>query len=136
MAWHHYPLVDGDIPKATNAGPWSIVGDECRALLRDGFNVLIHCKGGLGRAGTIAAKLLAELGVFDERAIELVRDARPGAIENAMQACYVTNVGFCAEPLPDRSDECIADSALLGRARRMLAAIAVPNFAVQQRTDS
>lgn len=42
MAWHHYPMVDGSVPNATLAGSWSVIGEECRALLRDGFNVLVH----------------------------------------------------------------------------------------------
>lgn len=36
---------------------WVIQGQEIRTLLRDGEDVLVHCKGGLGRAGMIAARL-------------------------------------------------------------------------------
>ena len=45
--------------------------------------------GGLGRSGTIAACVLAARGVEPGRAIELVRAARPGAIENAAQEAFV-----------------------------------------------
>lgn len=112
MAWYHFPMVDGSIPNATFAGAWSVIGEECRAILRDGFNVLVHCKGGLGRAGTMAAVLLTELGMYYERAIELVREARPGAIENQAQEIYVMRSNAEGEPLPDCSYEEIEDRAV------------------------
>ena len=45
-----------------------------------GGKVLIHCRGGLGRAGLVAALLLVEEGVSPPEAIRRVRAARPGAI--------------------------------------------------------
>ena len=47
-----------------------------RDRLRLGFDVLIHCRGGLGRAGTIAARLLVELGARPNDAIRLERNDR------------------------------------------------------------
>ena len=44
-----------------------------------------HCRGGLGRAGMISARLLVESGVEPEVAIAKVRAARPGAIETREQ---------------------------------------------------
>lgn len=111
MDWHHYPMVDGTA-NAIDGGVWSVVGDDCRAVLRDGFNVLVHCKGGLGRAGTIAAELLIGLGMENERAIELVREARPGAIENQAQEAYVRRWWPVGEDLPDRSTDEIEDRAV------------------------
>ena len=40
-----------------------------RDRLRSGFDVLIHCRGGLGRAGTIVARLLVELGMRPDEAV-------------------------------------------------------------------
>lgn len=51
----------------------------------------IFCKGGLGRTGLITASLLREYGVNPEDAVELVRAARPGAIENQAQESFVEN---------------------------------------------
>ena len=59
------------------------------ALLSDGHNIVIHCKGGLGRTGTIAARLLVEFGAGPQTAIQSVRKARPGAIENSLQEQYI-----------------------------------------------
>lgn len=42
---------------------------------------VVHCRGGLGRASTIAARLLIELlGMAAEVAIQKVRSAPPGGI--------------------------------------------------------
>lgn len=81
-------------------------------ILRDGFNVVVHCKGGLGRAGMIAADLLVRLGVPREVAIDRVREARPGAIENEEQETEVGLMRGALEPLPGLTDEDIADRAL------------------------
>jgi ADP-ribosyl-[dinitrogen reductase] hydrolase len=54
-----------------------------------GGSILIFCRGRLGRTGTIAARLLVELGMDAERAIDAVRSVRPGAIETREQALYV-----------------------------------------------
>ena len=59
------PILDG------SAAPF------VRAILRAGFNVLVHCKGGLGRAGTVAARLLVELDWAPADAIAAVRAVRP-----------------------------------------------------------
>ena len=118
MGWHWYPLKDGT-PEALFGGAWGIVGPELRDLLRAGFAVLVHCKGGLGRAGTMAAQLLAELGMDQERAIQVVRAVRPGAIENQAQQRHVLSSRAEGELLPDCSEESVADrklGAMLGLA--------------------
>lgn len=112
MNWWYFPMKDGGTPDPLFSGAWGIIGPELHALLRDGFNVLIHCKGGLGRAGTIAAELLVELGMEHERAVDLVREVRPGAIENDVQRLYVQHTRSCAEPLPGRTADDIADRAM------------------------
>jgi ADP-ribosyl-[dinitrogen reductase] hydrolase len=61
-----------------------------RGKLRQGGRLLLHCAGGLGRSGTIAARLLVELNeAAPEAAILAVRAARPGAIETPAQAAHV-----------------------------------------------
>lgn len=89
MAWYHLPIRDVSVPDSAFEAKWAQQGQELRALLARGFNIVVHCKGGLGRAGTIAAKLLAELGDEPKQAISKVRQARPGAIETHAQEQYV-----------------------------------------------
>ena len=63
---------------------------EVKKRLDAGENILVHCRGGLGRAGMIAARLLVETGgVEPEVAIERVRAVRPGAIETGAQERWV-----------------------------------------------
>jgi ADP-ribosyl-[dinitrogen reductase] hydrolase len=93
MKWFHLPIVDVSIPNARFEKEWSTAGEDLRALLRRGLDVLVHCRGGLGRAGTVAARLLIELGMDPTKAIEHVRAVRPGAIETSDQERYVRNLG-------------------------------------------
>ncbi len=57
--------------------------------MSEGETVVIHCRGGLGRSGTIAACCLVACGRAPEEAIELVRMARPGAVEVHDQEAFV-----------------------------------------------
>jgi ADP-ribosyl-[dinitrogen reductase] hydrolase len=85
MRWFHLPIVDVSIPDERFEQEWGLAGGELRSMLRRRLDVLVHCRGGLGRAGTIAARLLAELGMEPTKAIASVRAVRPGAIETAQE---------------------------------------------------
>jgi ADP-ribosyl-[dinitrogen reductase] hydrolase len=89
MLWFHMPIVDVSTPDATFERQWLAAGPQIRELLRASKDVLLHCRGGLGRAGTIGARLLVELGTEPATAIRTVRTARPGAIETAAQERHV-----------------------------------------------
>jgi ADP-ribosyl-[dinitrogen reductase] hydrolase len=92
MRWFHLPIVDVSVPDQKFEQAWATAGDELRAMLGCQLDVLIHCRGGLGRAGTIAARLLVELGMEPETAIARVRAARPGAIETRDQEEFVRRI--------------------------------------------
>jgi protein-tyrosine phosphatase len=68
MLWFHLPIVDVSIPDEQFEQQWED-GRKLRELLHDKRDVLIHCRGGLGRAGTIAARLLVEFGMEPDEAI-------------------------------------------------------------------
>lgn len=68
---------------------WKTHGARLVTEIRNGERVLVHCKGGLGRAGTVAALMLVELGMVPEQAIRAVRDVRKGAIETPDQETFV-----------------------------------------------
>ncbi len=58
--------------------------------LRAGKTVVIHCMGGLGRTGLVAAAaLVATTELSPQEAVAVVRRARQGAIESPAQAEYV-----------------------------------------------
>ena len=91
LEWRHLPIADYSIPGDDFEQRWTEEGREIRELLRKGDDVVVHCKGGLGRAGMIAARLLVELGMDPEEAIRRVRRARRGAIETPSQLALVRN---------------------------------------------
>jgi protein-tyrosine phosphatase len=70
IAWHHLPIVDMSEPGAEFERRWPAAGHAARNLLQEGENVLVHCRGALGRAGTVAACLLIELGISPHEAIK------------------------------------------------------------------
>jgi ADP-ribosyl-[dinitrogen reductase] hydrolase len=85
MRWFHLPIVDVSVPDERFEQEWGLAGEELRSMLRRRLDVLVHCRGGLGRAGTIAARLLVELGMEPTKAIASVRAVRPGAIETVQK---------------------------------------------------
>jgi len=89
LDWLHLPIADYSVPSEAFEQAWRTEGVAVRARLRAGSDVLLHCKGGLGRAGMMAARLLVELGQPPDAAIRAVRRARPGAIETPSQLAVV-----------------------------------------------
>lgn len=87
--WRHLPIADYSVPTQAFEQQWVTQGQEIRDMLRKGEDLLVHCKGGLGRAGMIAARLLVELGMPPDEAIHAVRHVRKGAIETPSQLALV-----------------------------------------------
>ena len=112
MDWFHLPIPDVSVPDATFERQWKTVGPDLMGRLRAGFDVLVHCKGGLGRAGTIAARLMVELGVAPAEAVKAVRSVRPGAIETSAQLDYVMAQQAVPEQEPATSAAAIRDRAI------------------------
>ncbi|ABY33255.1 ADP-ribosylglycohydrolase family protein [Methylorubrum extorquens] len=111
IEWLHLPIPDVSAPTDAFEAAWATVGEGLRSRLRNGFNVVVHCKGGLGRAGTIAARLLVELGADPGDAIQSVREARPGAIETVEQERHVHDQRPIYDRLPSTSLDSIRDRA-------------------------
>jgi rhodanese/phosphatase family protein len=89
MTWYHLAIFDGGAPDTTFETHWATAGAHLRRVLWAGRNILLHCRGGLGRSGTIAARLLVELGENPRVAVDRVRRARGGAIETPVQEAHV-----------------------------------------------
>lgn len=94
LQWHHAPIVDGSIPDGAFEAKWKALGGTLVDALAQGGAVVVHCKGGLGRAGTIAARLLLELRECEtaEEAMQRVRSVRPDAIETVAQEQYLNSL--------------------------------------------
>ncbi len=92
LDWYHLPIPDMAAPGWQFERRWVYAGVRLRRLLRRGGKVLIHCRVGLGRSGTIAARLMVELGLPPAEAISQVRKARPGAIQTSEQENHVESI--------------------------------------------
>ena len=112
MEWWHLPIPDGQPPGPEFEKAWVHAGAAIRDRLRLGFDVLVHCKGGLGRAGTVAARLLVEFGERPDAAIRRVRDARSkNALETRDQERHVHQCETAVPALPSTTAESIRDRA-------------------------
>ncbi|PRH81319.1 hypothetical protein C6N40_13260 [Arenimonas caeni] len=91
MRWHHLPIVDEQAPDRRFEQAWRAVCPQLLEALRTGDGIIVHCKGGLGRAGTVAAKLLmaALPDVEPAEAMARVRAVRRNAIETRVQEIYL-----------------------------------------------
>lgn len=87
----HHPVPDENVPQ--DAAAFAEFTDEVMNRLLNGETVVAHCLGGLGRAGTLAACLLVQAGMTPQQGLELVRAARPGAVETAAQERFVEAFG-------------------------------------------
>ena len=89
LAMLRLPIPDAGVPSAAWEQGWAEAGPAVQRSLERGERVLVHCKGGLGRTGLVAARILVDAGVAPALAVRRVRAARPGAIETAEQLAYV-----------------------------------------------
>lgn len=89
MQWQHLPVFDMCAPDPTFMQAWPPLRQQYLDALQQGQTVLMHCRAGLGRAGTLAAHLLTHCGLLPQDAITTVRHARPGAIETMAQAQWI-----------------------------------------------
>ncbi len=85
-----FPIRDVSVPESIEQ--FHKVVDTVVGRVRDGETVVIHCMGGLGRTGVMAAACLVaavrDLSASD--AIKIVRRARRGALETPEQENYIT----------------------------------------------
>jgi ADP-ribosylglycohydrolase len=114
MEWHHLPIRDGGVPDPRFEAHWLQAGPRLRRRLKQGGRVLLHCLGGLGRTGTIGARLLVELGWEPRAAMAAIRAARADTIENPGQERHVlaTVPPAFHEPVFDRLLGCLLGGAV------------------------
>ena len=91
LKWMHMPIEDLKAPDRQFNEKWQTIKVLLKNDLIEGKNIVVHCMGGKGRSGTIAAILLIEFGEDNKKAIEVVRKKRTGAIETKEQEEFILN---------------------------------------------
>ncbi|MCB9632072.1 MAG: ADP-ribosylglycohydrolase family protein [Sandaracinus sp.] len=104
-----FPIRDGAVP-SDDAATRGLV-NEIVSALRAGTNVVVHCRGGLGRAGTIGGLVLRTLGLdADETFARLRRRHRTHCPENDVQRAYVRRwVADVVPGVPPPSTDAVDD---------------------------
>lgn len=82
--WVHFPVRNYQAPGSGRI-PWTDLSLRLHTLLDDGKGVLLHCRYGQGRAGTIALRLLVERGENENTGLLRLRAAREQAVETVEQ---------------------------------------------------
>lgn len=84
----HLPIVDTQVPG--NVREADELLSRLDAGLQEGICAVMHCIGGIGRTGTLAACLLVRRGLPPDEAIGQLRRLRhPRTVENKEQESYV-----------------------------------------------
>lgn len=96
LEWIHFPIVDMEAPKDSCAARALV--ERILRTLEAGDGVVVHCWGGLGRTGTVAASCLVARGASPSRALEMVRATREGAVQTAEQERFVMDFARSSRP--------------------------------------
>ena len=78
----HIPVKDFETPSLEQIEAFLGFAKNVRA---NDKKLVVHCDAGVGRTGTMLACYLVSKGYNAEKAIELVREKRPGSIETSEQ---------------------------------------------------
>jgi protein-tyrosine phosphatase len=85
---HHQPIEDFGVPDFASTRD---TVSKIKAALDAGETVLVHCRSGQGRSGTILSCLVTTLGMTPAQAINYVRAYRKHAVETKEQVGFVVD---------------------------------------------
>ncbi|MEZ8140849.1 phosphatase [Enterovibrio norvegicus FF-162] len=89
IAWFHAPIEDDEVPEAVFVQSWQQCQPRLHQAIANGEKVALHCMGGSGRTGLMAAHLLLERGWELDDIIREVQALRPGAFTKQVQMDYI-----------------------------------------------
>jgi protein-tyrosine phosphatase len=85
-----FAIEDMGVPREAESERFQTFVQDIIWRLEQDQNVVVHCRGGLGRTGTLAACVLVALGRHTaDEAIAAVREARKGTIQTREQEDFV-----------------------------------------------
>ncbi len=86
--WEHLPITDFGVPDDAFEEAWPVVSANARRALMGGGRILVHCRGGCGRSGMVALRLMIELGEAADDALARLRAVRSCAVETDAQMAW------------------------------------------------
>lgn len=100
LSWLHLPIDDEQAPADDFRKAWEVQRTTVHELLDAGRVIAIHCKGGSGRTGLMAAQILVERGATKDQATAVVRSLRPNALQLPVHQAYLAGltVGEARQP--------------------------------------
>ncbi|MFA3916912.1 protein-tyrosine phosphatase family protein [Ruegeria hyattellae] len=96
--WAHLPVTDFNAPPFAIQQAWPEVSADARHALNGGGRVLVHCRGGCGRSGMVALRLMIECGERTEAALTRLRAVRRCAVETEDQMEWAMAARPAAQP--------------------------------------
>ncbi|WP_025739203.1 cyclin-dependent kinase inhibitor 3 family protein [Salinivibrio socompensis] len=92
LQWFHTPIADDCAPDDAFHARWQHISPSLHQALKRGEDIAMHCLGGSGRTGLLAAHLLLEKGWQLDDIITHVQALRPGAFTKENQLVYIRDI--------------------------------------------
>lgn len=90
MDWYHLPVEDSCAPEAPFAQAFAQQKAILLELVESGATMVIHCHGGSGRTGMMAAILMLELGYAPAQVKSQIQLIRPKSLTSSVQVNYLS----------------------------------------------
>jgi len=90
MTWFHFPVEDDAAPDDKFEQSWQYRKSEVLSMIKQGKCIAIHCRGGSGRTGFMAAVIMRELGMDEKQATDLVKSLRPNSLKLPVHTKYLS----------------------------------------------
>ena len=92
MKWFQIEIEDDCAPGDEFAAKWQQASPELHQVIAQGGKVAMHCMGGSGRTGLLAAHFLLEKQWRLDDIVREVQALRPGAFTKSVQVDYIKQV--------------------------------------------
>ncbi|MEC7118950.1 MAG: tyrosine-protein phosphatase [Pseudomonadota bacterium] len=92
LEWYQLPVADDAAPAADFQAAWQQHSAEILQRLSTGETLAIHCKGGSGRTGLIAAQIMLAAGGQLQDSIDAVQAIRPRALQHPAHVAYLNQI--------------------------------------------